>query len=78
MKTKIALSGLLLAGFVLSAAAQTTSYYIVQDAATHHCTIVDQRPVASTMTVVGPDGAVYKTRNEAETAMKTVKVCTPD
>jgi hypothetical protein len=27
------------------------------------------------MTVVGPDGTVYKTREEASTAMKTVKVC---
>jgi hypothetical protein len=75
MMTKIALSGLLLAGLALPAAAQT-SYYIVQDSTTHHCSIVDQRPVASTMKIVGPDGVVYKTHTEAETAMKTVKVCT--
>ena len=51
------------------------SYYIVQDLKTKKCTIVDKRPVASEATVVGPDGTVYKTRTEAENAMKTVKVC---
>jgi len=52
------------------------SYYIVQDMKTKKCTIVDKRPVASEATLVGPDGTVYKTRAEAEGAMKTVKVCT--
>ena len=61
----------------LGALAQTaTSYYIVQDVKTKKCTIVDKKPVASEATVVGPDGVVYKTRTEAENAMKTVKVCT--
>jgi hypothetical protein len=61
----------------LGALAQSaTSYYIVQDGKTKKCTIVDKRPVASEATVVSPDGVVYKTRTEAETAMKTVKVCT--
>jgi hypothetical protein len=61
----------------LGALAQgATSFYIVQDVKTKKCTIVDKKPVASEATVVGPDGAVYKTRTEAETAMKTVKVCT--
>ena len=60
----------------LGALAQgTTSYYIVQDVKTKKCTIVDKKPVA-TEAIVGPDGVVYKTRTEAETAMKTVKVCT--
>ena len=53
-----------------------TSYYIVQDVKTKKCTIVDKKPVATEATIVGPEGVVYKTRPEAETAMKTVKVCT--
>jgi hypothetical protein len=53
-----------------------TSYYIVQDVKTKKCTVVDKKPVATEATVVGPDGVVYKTKAEAETAMKTVKVCT--
>jgi hypothetical protein len=62
------------AALVLPAAAQTTEFYIVQDASTKKCTIVDKRPTTTTTTVVG-DGT-FKTRVEAESAMKTVKVCT--
>jgi len=80
MKTKIALAVALVAGFVLPAAAQTTTttttYYVVQDAKTKKCTIMDKKPEATETTVIGGDGVVYKTRTEAENAMKTVKVCT--
>ena len=62
-------------GLSLGAYAQTTtSFYVVQDVKTKKCTIVDKKPVTTEATVVGPDGVVYKTK--AETAMKTVKVCT--
>ena len=54
--------------------AQTTEYYVVQDTSTKKCTIVDKKPTVTTTTVVG--NSVYKTRTEAETGMKTVKVCT--
>ena len=61
----------------LGALAQGTAfYYIVQDVKTKKCTIMDKKPAATEATVVGPDGVVYKTRTEAENAMKTVKVCT--
>jgi uncharacterized protein (DUF2345 family) len=78
MSLKFALAGVLVAGFVVPAVAQTaTSYWVVQDMKTKKCTIVDKKPMAATeYTVVGDDGTVYKTRTEAETAMKTVKVCT--
>ena len=60
---------------VVSASAQPAAgFYVVRDATTKKCTIVDQKPTTTTTTVVG-DG-VYKTRTEAETSMKTVKVCT--
>ena len=49
--------------------------YVVKDAKTKHCTIVDKKPVDTTTTVVSPSGTVYKTRTEAEAGMKTVKVC---
>ena len=63
------------ASFTLATAhAQTTEFYVVQDSSTKKCTIVDKKPTTTTTVVVG-DG-VYKTRTEAETAMKTVKVCT--
>lgn len=51
----------------------TTEFFIVQDSSTKRCTIVDKKPTTTTTVVVG-DG-VYKTRTQAETAMKTVKVC---
>jgi len=76
MKIKTALAVALVAGFVLPAVAQTTTYYVVQDTKTKKCTIMDKKPEATETTVIGGDGVVYKTRTEAEDAMKTVKVCT--
>jgi hypothetical protein len=58
-----------------AAYAQTaTEFYVVQDTSTKKCTIVDKKPTAKTTVVVG-DGKVFKTRTEAETGMKTMKVC---
>ena len=59
-----------------AAAAQVASYYVVPDVKTKKCTIVDKKPASTETTVVGGDGVTYKTRTEAENAMKTVKVCT--
>ena len=72
---KLLLSGAVVAFTVTSAFAQTaTEYYVVRDASTKKCTIVDKRPTTTTTTVV--DNGVFKTRTEAETSMKTMKVCT--
>jgi hypothetical protein len=63
--------------FPIGAFAQAaSSFYIIQDMKTKKCTVVDKKPLPTEATIVGPDGAVYKTHSEAETAMKTVKVCT--
>ena len=78
MKLNIALAGALVVALALPAVAQTTSFYVVQDVKTKKCTIVDKKPTATEYTTVGDDGVVYKTRIEAETAMKTVKVCTTE
>lgn len=74
MKIQTVLAGVFLAAFALPAAADT--YYVVQDVKTKKCQIMEKRPVATEATVIGPDGVVYKTRTEAEDAMKTVKICT--
>jgi len=58
-----------------SAFAQSVGFYIVQDSTTKRCTIVDKQPTTTTTTVVSPAGTVYKTRTEAESGIKTVKVC---
>lgn len=49
-------------------------YYIVQDTTTKKCTVTTTKPTTSTMVVVG-DGKVYTSQTEAESAVKTVKVC---
>jgi hypothetical protein len=63
---------------VTSAFAQTavvsSEYYVVRDASTKKCTIVDKKPTTTTTTIV--DNGTYKTKTEAETGMKTTKVCT--
>ena len=66
-----------LATFAFPAFAQTTTttteYYVVQDATTKRCTIVDKKPTTTTMVQVGP--VAFKTRSEAKSGMKTIKVC---
>ena len=65
--------------FAVPALAQSTTttttneYYVVQDATTKKCTIVDKKPTTTTMVQVGP--MAFKSRTEAETGMKTIKVC---
>ena len=66
----IAISG----AFIVPAAAQTTTeYYVVQDVKTKKCTIVEKKPTTTTeFTVLGNS---FKTRTEAESGMKTEKIC---
>jgi hypothetical protein len=72
---KLLISTALAAFAVTSAFAQTTSeFYVVRDATTKKCTIVDKKPTTTSTTVV--DNGIFKTRTEAETGMKTMKVCT--
>ena len=72
---KTIIAGLVGAAMVTPALAQSTTFYVVQDVKTKKCTVVDKKPTTTETIVVG-DGAVYKTRTEAETAVKSVKVCT--
>ena len=49
-----------------------SKYYISSaDATTKKCTIVDKKPTTTTTIV---DNGVFKTRTEAETGMKTMKI----
>jgi hypothetical protein len=72
---KFALSALIAcaATSALAQTAVTTEYYVVRDPATKKCTIVDKKPTTTTTIV---DNGIFKTRAEAETGMKTMKVCT--
>ncbi|WFU70456.1 hypothetical protein [Bradyrhizobium sp. CB2312] len=75
MKLKIATAALMVAAMSLPALA-ADEFYVVQDVKTKKCTVVDKKPTESSMTVVSPSGTIYKSRTEAESGMKTVKVCT--
>ena len=77
MRKMLLISAALVCGGSFAAVAQTTSeFYIVHDTAAKKCMVVDKKPVASTTVTVAGDGTVYKTRTEAENAIKTTKVCT--
>ena len=67
---KYLFAGGLVAAFVMPALA-ADEYYVVRNP-DKKCVVVDKRPTTSTEVVVGD--TVYKTRSEAETAVK--KVCT--
>jgi hypothetical protein len=69
-----ALFGAILVCAFVTPALAADEFYVVRDTTTKKCTIVDKKPTVTTTTVVG-DG-VYKTREEATTGMKSVKVCT--
>ena len=72
---KFLIVGAVSAFVVTSVYAQTaTEYYVVRDASTTKCTVVDKKPTATTTTVV--DNGTFKTKTEAETGMKSIKVCT--
>ncbi|MGY4480064.1 hypothetical protein [Bradyrhizobium sp. USDA 3364] len=74
MNVKAIIAASLLAAFITPTLA-ADEFYVVQDVKTKKCTIVDKKPVDATTTVVSPSGTVYKTHSEAETGMKSVKVC---
>ena len=78
MKSAVICSAMLIAisgAAIIPAAAQTTTeYYVVQDVKTKKCTIVEKKPTSTTeFTILGN---TFKTRTEAESGMKTEKVCT--
>jgi hypothetical protein len=60
------------AALVVPALAQDT-WYIVKDMKTKRCSVVKERPTTKTTVVVS--GRVYNTDMEAETALRTVKIC---
>ena len=72
---RFAIAAALASAIAVPAYAQSTvtEYYVVQDTTTKKCTIVDKKPTTTTVTQVGP--VAFKTRQEAESGMKTIKVC---
>jgi hypothetical protein len=74
---KFALSALVAfaATSAIAQTAVTTEYYVVRDPATKKCTVVDKKPTTTTTIV---DHGIFKTRTEAESGMKTMKICTTE
>ena len=60
----------------LARTATTTSseYYLVPGCHDEKCTVVDKKPTSTTTTIV--DNGTFKTKTEAETGIKSTKVCT--
>jgi hypothetical protein len=71
MKMTFIAAAALVASFAMPAFA-ANEFYLVQDAASKKCSIVEIKPTVATTAVVG---AVHKTRADAETAMKADKSC---
>ena len=76
MKKYLMIGTLALAASAVAAPSIAAEFYVVRDATTKKCTIVDTKPTTTTTTIV--DNGTFKTRTEAETGMKTMKVCTSD
>lgn len=72
MKTLLTLA--VTTALVAPAVAQAT-FYVVQDTTTKRCQVVKERPTTKTMVIVGDSGKVYTTEAEAQSAMRTIKVC---
>ena len=56
---------------------RAAEFYIMRDLTTQKCTVVDKRPVTAVKTITLASDAIYKTRKDAESAMRAIKVCSP-
>jgi hypothetical protein len=74
LKKFLMIGALAFAATTVSQIAMASEFYVVRDASTKKCTVVESKPTATTTTIV--DNGTYKTKTEAETGMKTTKVCT--
>lgn len=56
-------------------AGNAPAFYIVLNSLTKNCTVVDKAPRTDTPNITVASDAIYKTRAEAENAIKTLKPC---
>ena len=67
---------MILTGSGFGQAAKTApGFYIVLNSLTTNCTVVDKIPRTDTANITVASDAIYKTRAEAEAAIKTLKPC---
>ena len=76
MKKKLLLTSIV--AICVASPALAASYYVVQNTSTHKCTVVLQKPSATSKAYVlrGADTG-YKTKKEATSAMGTINECKP-
>jgi hypothetical protein len=53
----------------------TPAFYVVLNSLTKTCTVVDKTPRTDTPNITVASDAIYKTRAEAEAAVKTLAPC---
>ena len=86
MKSRLLVPTLILfaaCGSIATAQTSTTNagptgdeaFYIVQDTTSKRCLITMTKPNGPTMTVLGGEGTAYRSRADAETAMKEMNLC---
>jgi hypothetical protein len=82
MKRNSACVGLLMIAVIASigpafgqADKTTPAFYVVLNSLTKGCLVVDKMPKTDTPNITVASDAVYKTRAEAETAMRTLPSC---
>jgi hypothetical protein len=73
LKKFLMIGVLAFAATTVAETAMAAEFYVVRDATTKKCTVVDSKPTTTTTTIV--DNGIYKTKTEAETGMKSIKVC---
>ena len=53
------------------------AFYVVLNSLTKNCTVVDKTPRTDTPNITVASDTIYKTRTEAEAAIKSLKPCNP-
>jgi hypothetical protein len=53
------------------------AFYVVLNSLTRSCTVVDKTPRTDTPNITVASDTIYKTRAEAEAAIKSLKPCNP-
>lgn len=72
-KSLVWIAFVLVAG--VAAPAWGDEFYIVRDLTTQQCTVVNKRPTTDTRTITLATDTIYKSKMDAESGMKTIKVC---
>jgi hypothetical protein len=62
-------------GFSQPAKTAAPAFYVVLNSLTKSCTVVDKLPRTDTPNITVASDAIYSTRAEAETAIKSLKPC---